>query len=338
MKCNVTKLPQILVLLALLCVLCVPVGMVQAQGGGDGGDDDAPAVLVTTQDYASLRTGPGQSFPRVAVVDPAVELPAVGRSVDTRWVQVAYQGQLGWIHVTLLVWIGDILQLPVDGLYPAPYVRKMLVTGITTRETPLYEHEVTPSDQIGLLPEGVEVEVTGRLGGPTGMYQLQIRHEGALYWVGSWNIRILDGAETRLLNNTYRYAYGRLVTALDRDITSVYSTLNRVANIWLRLQAGERVRCDIPGYARRNATGGDIDSEPKFIPLVSALDAGIKHTNAAISAFEDACGRAADEGFFLEATDVTAALDTITIARHNLNIANALLSSLKVRDPLLGNR
>lgn len=327
---NIRAIPSIRACLVLLVLLLVaPLAAVRAQDGGG-----APPVVVTTQDYASLRAGPSEHFARLAVIDPAVDLPAIGRSVDTRWVQVVYNGQTGWIYAGLLVWIGDIIQLPVDGVNPNPYVRRMLVTGVTTRDTPLYAREITPEDQVGELPPDVEVEVTGRLGGPSGMYQLQIFYEGRLYWVGSWNIRI-TGYEGRLLDTSYLYAYGRLTNALKQDINNVSGVLNAIETIWLRLQSGERVMCKTPTYARRQATDSDVSAEPIFVPLIAALDAGIAHTNAAVSAFDDACRRAE---FYLTETDVNAALAEIDTARRSLNMARSLLVSLQVRDPLLGTK
>jgi len=45
-------------------------------------------IYVTTQDFSSLRTGPGQSFTRITILPPVMTLKAVGRTADTRWMQV----------------------------------------------------------------------------------------------------------------------------------------------------------------------------------------------------------------------------------------------------------
>ncbi|MBZ0286772.1 MAG: SH3 domain-containing protein, partial [Anaerolineae bacterium] len=76
-------------------------------------------IYVTTQDFVSLRTGPGRDFYRITVVAPVVTLQAVGRTADTRWIQVEYEDQLGWIASFLLVWSGNVTTLPVDGINPA---------------------------------------------------------------------------------------------------------------------------------------------------------------------------------------------------------------------------
>lgn len=317
-------------LILLLLVLIVgPLAAVGAQGGTDTG------VWITTQDYCSFRTGPGMSFERTLVIDPGVTLPAVGRSANSEWIQVEYQGQRGWLYAGWLVWSGDLISLPVDGVDPLPFVRRTIAQGITTRETPIYRRDITPADQVGVLPEGTEVEITGRLGiSSDGFYRLQISYEGQLYWVGAWNIRITDGSVQRVLDTAYLFAYGRLTSRLSGDINRTTNTLQRIESIWLSLQAGETVYCtNIPPYVSRKATDTDVSQEQVFAPLIAALDNGINSTNAAISRFSDACTRT---DVFLTERDVIAALAEIETARQNLNVASSLLLSLKVRDPFVG--
>src|SRR5436190_24375084 len=73
-------------------------------------------IYVTTQDFSSLRTGPGKSFTRITILPPVLTLKAVGRTADTRWMQVDYKGTRGWIASILLVWTGYVTTLPVDGI------------------------------------------------------------------------------------------------------------------------------------------------------------------------------------------------------------------------------
>jgi uncharacterized protein YraI len=321
--------PKLRSILLLVVCLCWPLAAASAQGGTDTG------VWITTQDYCSFRTGPGMSFERTAVIDPGVTLPAIGRSANSQWIQVEYQGQRGWLFAGWLVWSGDLVSLPVDGVNPTPFVRRTIAYGITTRETPIYRRDITPADQVGVLPEGTEVEITGRLGlSWDGFYRLQISYEGQLYWVGAWNIRVIDGNVQRVLDTAYLFAYGRLSTRLSADIQRATNTLYNIENIWLRLKAGETVYCTaIPPYASRKATDTDVAQEQVFAPLIVALDDGINATNAAISRFSDACSRT---DVFLTDQDVITALAEIELARQNLNVAASLLVSLKVRDPFVG--
>lgn len=290
-------------------------------------------IWVTTQDRSSLRAGPGTAFERLAIVPPATTLPATGRSADARWVQVYYEGQYGWIAYWLLVWSGDIAQLPIDGVNPVPFVRRTGILGVTTRETPIYAREVTPEDQVGTIPAGVTVEVTARLGS-SGFFQYQIFYQGQVYWVGSWDIRITDGDINRLFDTSYLYPYGRLITNINRDINEGIRALNAIEGIWRALAEGQGVSCDrIPSqFNRRRVTEVDIAREPVFAPVAEALNSAIDSTNTAIALFEDACAR--EDGFITQ-QDVNTALDEIDSARRNYNLSGSLLASLRRRDPLL---
>ncbi len=296
-------------------------------------------VWITTQDYVSLRAGPGTGFNVLAVLDPGTTLPAVGRSVGSNWVQVEYQGQRGWLYAGWLIWSGDLISLPVDGVDPAPFVRRMLVQGVTTRETNLYHREIAPSELEGTLPAGTVVEITGRLGSASyQFYWYQISYQGDLYWVGAWDIRLIGGREENVLDTAYLYSYGRLIGRLKRDIANTTGALNRIEDIWLRLQAGETVSCGyIPPYATRQATDTDVTSEPIFAPSITALDGAITAINSATSRFSDACTHT-DSAFYLTNSDVNLALAELDSARRNLNVAASLLVSLQAHNPLLGEQ
>lgn len=309
-----------------LCLLCSLV-VASAQ-------DTLPdaSVYATTQDFSSLRQGPGTAFRRLAVVPPEITIPAYGRSSDTRWVQVLYDGQMGWIAAKLLVWSGDIIQLPVDGINPYPYIRRAGALGMTTRETPIYSTQVTPQDQVGTIPEGTEVELTGRLGG-SGFFRFQISYQGQFYWVGSWNIRVVEGDYRRLLDLAYLYPYGRLVVQLEDDVAVSLGIYNQALSIWNRLDSGSSVACDpIPPYIERTLTDADVRKEPLFQPAVTALDSGISSINSAISAFADAC---ADANFVLTQPYIDTQLTELDNAERSLVLAGSLLEPLRRRNPLL---
>jgi hypothetical protein len=297
------------------------------------------SVYVTTQDFSSFRTGPGTGFDRLAIIAPVVTLPAYGRTSDTRWVQVAYQGQLGWVASMLLVWSGDIIKLPVDGVNPAPFVRRAAALGVTTRETPIYRSQVTPQDQIGVLPAGTQVELTGRLGGSgRGFFRFQIKVQDQLYWVGSWNIRVVDGNYLRLLDLAYLYPYGRLVRQLEDNLAQAVGSYSQISGVWQRLSRGDHVSCSpIPLYVKRILTDGDVRKEPTFEPAVIALDSAIKSINSAIAAFEDACGNK-DPNFVVTRDLVNTQLQELDNAERSLILVGSLLEPLRRRNPLLNEQ
>ena len=293
-------------------------------------------IYVTTQDRTSFRLGPGINWQRIRVLDPGVTMPAIGRTADTHWVQVVHNGEIGWVYYALLVWTGDIVQLPVDGIDPLPYIRRTGVIAVTIRDTPLYEREVTPSDQIGTMPAGTVVEVVGRLG-ESGYFQLQILHNDHLYWIGSWNVNIFEGHPTDVLDTRYLYPYGRLVQTFNFDFRQGENRLASIEGIWRDLEVGNGVSCTrLPdALPERRTSDRDINAEPEFRPAATALDAAIGATNTAIAMFDDACNR---DDVYITQRDVRIALDEIDNARRNFNLARSLIVSLGYRDPLVGTR
>ncbi|MEQ8677213.1 MAG: hypothetical protein RLP44_22200 [Aggregatilineales bacterium] len=299
---------------------------------------DAPTypdtgVWVTTQDFSSLRIGPGTAFERITVLDPEVTLPAVGRTSSVSWVQVIYEGEPGWIFSPLLIWSGDVISLPVDGIITTRFIRRAIATGITTRETPLYIDEIVPENVAFTLPEGTVVELTGRLGGESRYFRFQIIYQGELYWVGSWDIRIEEGNYRRLLDIAYIFPYGRLVSQFESNIAASVGSFQQINRIWLDLSAGVTVSCGLQvPLVVRELPEGDVAREPLFQPAVVALDNAIAGINAAITTFEDICG---GEERYLDRAAVDTALAQLDNAERNLLLSASLLEPLRARNPLL---
>lgn len=288
-------------------------------------------VWITTQDYVNLREGPNTVFDTLLVIPPEVTLQAIGRTADMHWVQVIYEEQSGWISALYLVWSGDVISLPVDGVDPLPFIRRMIVTGVTTRETRIYFRQIDPSQELGTIPQDVEVEVTARMGEGT-YFWMQILYEGRQYWVGSWDIRVTDGDYHRLFDVSYMFPYGRLLIRADEDINSNLRYLSSIEAIWVALGEGQTVSCDfIPAYAERGATAADIARIDIFTPLFNALDTAIDATNAAISLFDDVCARADP----LTQAEIFTALENVADAHRNYALAYALHVSLRDENPLI---
>ena len=290
-------------------------------------------VYVTTQDFASFRTGPGENFERITVVPPSKTIPAIGRTPNSDWVQVVYEGESGWIAAFLLVWSGEFINLKIDGHNPAPYVRRPQLQANIIEGAILYaDQALSYGQEVGTIPEATVVELTGRLG--RGAYMpIQIVYNNQLYWVGSWSLHhIRGGSIVKLLDMTYRYAYGRITSGLGGDISRGTSRLGSIEQLWLNLQAGQAVRCDrIPNFLPiRRTPDSDINQEPQFLVMVQALDIAIASTNTAISMLDDACNRT---DVFITPQDVEIALDEIDTARRNYNLANSLFNPLRAQDP-----
>lgn len=300
--------------------------------------DEVPAetptaiAYITTQDYVSLRQGPGTGFERLTVVPAAITLPAYGRTSDTGWIQVLYEGQYGWISARYLVWSGEVIDLPVDGVNPHPFVRRAAALGTTTRDTPIYRRWIVPGEEVGYIPEGSTVELTGRMGG-SGFFRFQVRWENELYWVGNWNIRIQDGDYLRLLDLTHLYTYGRLVNQLRQDYHVSSDTFTTISIYWSLLAEGQSVACEpIPQRITRRLSQEDTAAYPLFGPSVLALDTATGLVNGAISAFEEACNT---PDFTLTENYIRTQQDNLRTAQQNLIIARGLVEPLAIRDPQL---
>jgi len=312
----------------LLCSLLL-VGVVTAQ---ETAVESEYEVYVTTQDLSSFRVLPSTNAERLAVIPPATTLRAYGRTARTDWIQVEYNGEFGWVASWLLVWSGRVIELPIDGVNPPDFVRRTVVFGETFRDTPIYVEGLDPSTRVGTLPPEVQFEVTGYVGSGE-LYWMQINYEGNLYWVGSWDVHIIDGQINRTLNGGYLYVYGRANTTLQRDVDNVGSSLVGIEDVWLSLRNGRDVSCSpLPRYAVRGTADRDLEREPIFTPVAIALDDAIVDINATISRFEDIC---TSDAPFVTIEEVNTLLNDLNRARRNVTLAQALLNELSDRDPLV---
>ncbi len=293
---------------------------------------------ITTQDYLALRRGPGRAFEQITTVPAGLTLPAYGRTADTAWIQTEYEGQRGWLASRYLVWTGDVINLTVDGVDPEPFIRRAASIAYTTRETFALLNWDDPLSAGVWIPAGVSVELTGRIGDSGSNYyrnffRVQLRYENNLYWVGSHDLRLVDGNYLRLLDLAYLFPYGRLYLELQNNLALAVSSYNQIEHIWSRLEFGYSIACDpIPPFVNRLITLVDVTNQPTFIPSVSALEAGINGINSAITAFRDACNNPA---FTLTREYITTQSDILDDAYRNLLLSASLLEPLRVRNPLL---
>lgn len=316
----------------LLVALLLAAPMLAQDTAEDEAIPTETGIYVTTQDFLNLRSGPGTNFEALQVIDPEVTLMAIGRSADTRWVQVITdEGVTGWLFVRFLVYSGDVVQLRVDGINPETFIRMAGVVAFTTRVSPVYDREgnVIRDAYTGRM------ELTGRLGSGN-FARYQFYENGIEYWISAYNVRITSGNPSRLFDTAYLYPYGRILRQLDLDISATLGSLDQIEAIWRGIGNGASVNCTrIPRRITRGVTDVDVQQEALFSPSVIALDAAILNTNAAISAFEDACARAqAGESEFVTLADVRNALARINDARLNLNITDSTYIPLQGRDPL----
>ena len=300
----------------------------------------ATETWVTTQDFVALRRGPSRSFEQITSVPAALTLPAYGRTSDTSWIQVEYEGQRGWIGALYLVWSGDVINLPVDGVNPEPFIRRAASLGTLTRDARAYLDWADPADSGIVIPAGATVELTGRIGEDEGNYyrnffRVQIRYQNNLYRVGSYDLRLVDGDYHRLLDLAYLFPYGRLYLTLQDNLALAIGSYYQSDNIWNRLAQGLSISCDpIPPLIDKQITTTDATREATFVPAVAALELAIDGINGTITAFRDACN---NPPFTLTQDYIATQTEALDQAYRDLLLSASLLEPLRVRNPLLNN-
>jgi uncharacterized protein YraI len=74
-----------------------------------------PAGPVTAAPTVNLRlrSGPGTTYPQIAIVPTGVSVPVEGRNADSTWVYVNYNGTKGWMSKAYTTISGDLNSVPV---------------------------------------------------------------------------------------------------------------------------------------------------------------------------------------------------------------------------------
>lgn len=296
-----------------------------------------PEVWVTTQDFSSLRAGPGVYWERLAVVPPASTLRAVGRTVQAHWLQVEYGEQRGWIAARLLIWTGDWMELPVDGVDARPFVRRQEVIagmqdGVFSRPSSRAADRVT-------LPAGCQMEITGRLGSVTPLwvqFRCLNRPENVYYWSIAYNPPS-QGVWESLPNLASTYAYGRLLEQLRTEFERSGDTYSTIRQIWRSLDAGQSASCNnLPMSARPLVYEvSDLEKSLVMLPAVRATETWIAETNQALELFRQACARqGADRA--LPPEYVQQAMAHVTAAERAAFFLGTLFNPLSTNDPSFG--
>ncbi len=302
--------------------------------------DPSYLAYITTQDYVSLREGPGTAFNRLDVIPAEMTLPAIGRTTDALWIQVIYGEKRGWITARWLIWSGQMMALPSDGVNPAPFIR-LIRRQMTVTDSMVTFNQINylPGQRVTFPVPSATVEITGRLGSGS-EYWLQFYYNGQYYWLGMWNLgyNVPGSVFYNVPDAGYVYPFGRvyeqLVDYYDRSI----NTYEDIRNIWLDLATGTSASCNsIPkSAASLEISRADLDSQAILIPSVRALQTAIENTNAAIELFKNACEQDGQDRFLTTET-VNQALDYLEIARRNFNLLSDILPPTANRDPAFGN-
>ena len=315
-------------------------------------------VWVTVQDNVALRAGPGLSWDRLAVLPFGTTWHATGRTIDGRWIQIAYPDPLdvgarseftrdgvtyGWVSSALLVWTGNVLELRIDGVSGLGGAQPGL--GVTTARAQGPLLVITPDSEVfqgvygpairvpSPAPGIVQVEATGRIGtAGGGAVWVRFKIGGQYYWI---SLASPPRGYLDLPDASYLFPYSRLVALLQRNLTSMRSVSGDIGARWNRLRSAGAVSCnDIPvDVLIIGFTDADLAREPVFAPAGAALVNAQAAINQALTAFRAICAVPAQS---VGPGTITEALTQVAEAERNLSLANALLLPLQRRDPVAG--
>jgi len=268
------------------------------------------------------------------------------------WIQIAYEGALdegastdntidgityGWVNYRLLIWTGNILELPVDGVETVRIARSVGDTIILLPDTYIYDGVVDPSTRIqNPMTTAVMVEVTGRLGSvSSGYFWIQFKMGGRFYWTASWAVDM--PFTPRVPDAAYLYPYSRLYSQLRTESSRLYNAFNDIAGRWRGLAFGTTgVTCNAitDDVMIIGLTDNDLALETIYAPPTQALREAQTAINAALVLFRDVCANPTQG---VSPQTIQQALDQVDAAERYLNIVGELIIPLQRRDPILGN-
>jgi endonuclease YncB( thermonuclease family) len=71
----------------------------------------APTLIVVSE-FLNVRAGPGTAYPKIGELARFARVPALARSADGRWWQIAYGNDTGWVSADYVVEDQGVLALP----------------------------------------------------------------------------------------------------------------------------------------------------------------------------------------------------------------------------------
>ncbi|NDJ60421.1 MAG: SH3 domain-containing protein, partial [Chloroflexi bacterium] len=151
------------------------VGDALLAGDGDGGNVAGGGASVTAYTRVNVRTGPSVRFPRIGLLDPGDTVPITGRTDDSEWLRVTFQGQEGWValfvvsrsgNLNTVRVVGDLPQLPpTPTIGPTQTFEERLAERrrpflITLADTQLRAAPNFQASVVATIPDAVELEAT----------------------------------------------------------------------------------------------------------------------------------------------------------------------------------
>ncbi len=163
------------VLLALVLLLSSTV-IVAAQGAD---------VLVGRAVFdTNIRATPGVHSSVIGILPGNQEMVAIGRTEANNWIQIDYQGTIGWVAAWVTVFSGDTAELPVStDNQPAPANTGGPFTARSPYSTNIRSAPDVNASVLKVLPYNTNATANGRTENSS---WVRVKYDGVEGWVAAW--------------------------------------------------------------------------------------------------------------------------------------------------------
>jgi uncharacterized protein YraI len=255
----------------------------------------AQGVSIVTNANAKLRSGPGTEFADQGIIPADTVLTAIGRNADSSWIQVNFNGAVGWVAIFLLNVTGDVNTLPVVGADqaaapPADAVQPPppgVVSATTSSLINVRASASTGAAKIGELPAGSTVVLITR-SGSGGNAWVSFDFQGQRGWIASWLVQVNGDVNT--LRDVQARTQG--LDALQRGLDAARPRWEPVAPFWRDLAGGLSVGCVITSSRKPVAVSVSqsiLDQNPDIADALNVLNYAVAETSRAIDEWVAEC-------------------------------------------------
>ncbi|MBX3066927.1 MAG: serine hydrolase, partial [Anaerolineae bacterium] len=83
--------------------------------------ENATGVLIEAQGELNVRFGPGVDYPRIGILQAGERFPVTRRHTQVEWLEINYNGKLGWVYIPAVMIIGNLNSVPTTSLIDFGY-------------------------------------------------------------------------------------------------------------------------------------------------------------------------------------------------------------------------
>jgi uncharacterized protein YraI len=196
---NVKRFALLMLSVLLLAMMVVPVtAQTPTPVPGSVADTD---FYVEAFRRVNVRSGPGVRYTRIGSLNAGDTADITGRADETNsWLRIDFNGQEGWVSITVVEVTGDPDSAPVVEPGPNAVLRTTAAQSlaasqddvvVVTRVNANMRASSNPtSDVVGVIPFGTRLEPNAR---SEGNNRIRVIYNGVTGWVSVGLVNITDG-------------------------------------------------------------------------------------------------------------------------------------------------